>query len=181
MPQDKDELLQVLITKYAQMYMKLAYAIGVPYDDVEDIVMEAFWSFYRADYGGKLENKKVVKAMLARIVENKCIDYFRKEKRSIRPNEDEDLSELEIIADFSAHDPLQAVISRESCGQIYEILDGLRESWKDVTVMYFIQGLTTEEICERLEITNDMCRSRISRARKYLREELQSRIDKGHL
>mgnify|MGYP000614223233 CR=1 FL=1 len=33
MPQDKDELLQVLITKYAQMYMKLAYAIGVPYDD----------------------------------------------------------------------------------------------------------------------------------------------------
>lgn len=181
MPQDKDELLQVLITQYTQMYMKLAYAIGVPFDDVEDIVMEAFWSFYRADYGGKLENKKVVKAMLARIVENKCIDYFRKEKRSIRPNEDEDLSELEIIADFSAHDLLQAVISRESCGQIYEILDGLRESWKDVTIMYFIQGLTTEEICERLEITNDMCRSRISRARKYLREELQSRIDKGHL
>ena len=92
MPQDKDELLQVLITQYTQMYMKLAYAIGVPFDDVEDIVMEAFWSFYRADYGGKLENKKVVKAMLARIVENKCIDYFRKEKRSIRPNEDEDLS-----------------------------------------------------------------------------------------
>ena len=70
MPQDKDELLQVLITQYAQMYMKLAYAIGVPFDDVEDIVMEAFWSFYRADYGGKLENEKVVKAMLARIVEN---------------------------------------------------------------------------------------------------------------
>ncbi len=45
MPQDKDELLQVLITQYTQMYMKLAYAIGVPFDDVEDIVMEAFWSF----------------------------------------------------------------------------------------------------------------------------------------
>ena len=54
MPQDKDELLQVLITQYAQMYMKLAVSIGVPYDDVEDIVMEAFWSFYRADYIGKL-------------------------------------------------------------------------------------------------------------------------------
>ena len=54
MPQDKDELLQALITEYAQMYMKLAVSIGVPYDDVEDIVMEAFWSFYRADYIGKL-------------------------------------------------------------------------------------------------------------------------------
>lgn len=29
MPQDKDELLQVLITQYTQMYMKLAYAIAV--------------------------------------------------------------------------------------------------------------------------------------------------------
>lgn len=152
MPQDKDELLQVLITKYAQMYMKLAYAIGVPYDDVEDIVMEAFWSFYRADYGGKLESEKAIKVMLARIVENKCIDYFRKEKRSIKPNEDEDVSELEYVADLSTYDPLQSVISRESCGQIFEVLDGLRESWKDVTVMYFIQGFTTEEICERLEI-----------------------------
>ena len=64
MPQDKDELLQVLITQYAQMYMKLAYAIGVPFDDVEDIVMEAFWSFYRADYGEKLENEKVVNASI---------------------------------------------------------------------------------------------------------------------
>ena len=109
MPQDKDELLQVLITKYAQMYMKLAYAIGVPYDDVEDIVMEAFWSFYRADYGGKLESEKAIKVMLARIVENKCIDYFRKEKRSIKPNEDEDVSELEYVADLSTYDPLQSV------------------------------------------------------------------------
>ena len=181
MPQDKDELLQALITEYAQMYMKLAVSIGVPYDDVEDIVMEAFWSFYRADYIGKLENEKAIKAMLARIVENKCIDYFRREKRSIGPNEDEDVSELDYIADHTKYDPLQAVISRESCGQIYEVLDGLKKPWKDVTVMYFIQGFTTEEICERLEITNDMCRSRISRARKYLREELQSRIDKGHL
>ena len=36
---NKDELLQVLITQYTQMYMKLAYAIGVPFDDVEDIVI----------------------------------------------------------------------------------------------------------------------------------------------
>ena len=149
MPQDKDELLQVLITKYAQMYMKLAYAIGVPYDDVEDIVMEAFWSFYRADYGGKLESEKAIKVMLARIVENKCIDYFRKEKRSIKPNEDEDVSELEYVADLSTYDPLQSVISRESCGQIFEVLDGLREciSSRDLRLKKFVSVLKSRTTC----------------------------------
>lgn len=181
MPQDKDELLQVLITKYAQMYMKLAASIGVPYDDVEDIVMEAFWSFYRADYAGKLENERVLKAMLARIVENKCIDYFRREKRIIKPNEDEDVSELDYIVDHARRDPLQAVISRENYIQIYEMLAGLKKSWKDVMIMYYIQEMTTDEISKRLEITNDVCRSRISRARKYLKEKLQGRIDKDHL
>ena len=59
MPQDKDELLQVLITKYAQMYMKLAYAIGVPYDDVEDIVMESILVVLPGGlWGGKLESVK---------------------------------------------------------------------------------------------------------------------------
>ena len=65
------------------------------------------------------------------------------------------------------------MISRESCGQIFELLDGLKDSWKEVTVMYFIQEMTTDEISKRLEITNDMCRSRISRARKYLREKIK--------
>lgn len=48
--------------------------------------MEAFWSFYRADYGGKLESEKAIKVMLARIVENKCIDYFRKREESEASN-----------------------------------------------------------------------------------------------
>lgn len=42
MLQNKEDLLQELIEKYAKMYMKMAYNKGIPYDDVEDVVMEAF-------------------------------------------------------------------------------------------------------------------------------------------
>lgn len=38
MLQDKDELLRKLIEKYTGMYMKLAYANGVPFSDTEDVV-----------------------------------------------------------------------------------------------------------------------------------------------
>lgn len=38
MLQDKDELLRELTKKYTRMYMKLAYANGVPFSDTEGVV-----------------------------------------------------------------------------------------------------------------------------------------------
>ena len=77
MPQNNTELLQDLINKYARMYMKFAYEQGAPYDDLEDIVMDAFWCFYKSEYFGTLDEKET-KIMMAKIVKNKCIDLYRK-------------------------------------------------------------------------------------------------------
>ena len=42
MRREDEELLQMLIEKYAKLYMKIAFDNGVPYADAEDVVMEAF-------------------------------------------------------------------------------------------------------------------------------------------
>ena len=39
MPQNSIELLQKLMEKYSRVFMSFAGKQGVPYDDVEDIVM----------------------------------------------------------------------------------------------------------------------------------------------
>ena len=54
MPQKDDKLLQDLLDKYTKLYLKLAISNGAPYDDAEDIVMEAIWSFYDSEHYGKL-------------------------------------------------------------------------------------------------------------------------------
>lgn len=43
MPQNSIELLQKLMEKYSRVFMSFARKQGVPYDDVEDIVMASFW------------------------------------------------------------------------------------------------------------------------------------------
>ena len=43
MPRNNEELLHELIKKYARLYMKMAKDKGIPFDDVEDIVMDAVW------------------------------------------------------------------------------------------------------------------------------------------
>ncbi len=47
MSENKEALLRELIDKYAKLYMKLACNSGVSSENAEDIVMEAFWSFYK--------------------------------------------------------------------------------------------------------------------------------------
>lgn len=174
MPQDKEALLRKLIEAYSRMYMKMAYDMGVPYDDAEDIVLDAYWSFYRSKYFGCLDERGT-KAMLARIVTNKCIDLFRKNQRENKKEEKEELEELDLIRKAAGMDPLQDVIAGEQYQDVIRCMEAMKKIWRDVAVMYFIEGLSVNEICRRLEISESVCRSRISRARRYLKEALKKR------
>lgn len=171
MPQDKDELLRELIDKYAKMYMKYAHDKGVPYDDVEDVVMDAFWSFYNSRFFGTL-NEEGTKAMLARIVWNKSIDFHRKNSHFDIVGIEDSVDELELISRMAENDPLSEIVGNESYRRICECMKEMKDIYKDPAIMYFIEGRTYEEICNALEISEDVCRSRVSRARKYLRVKL---------
>lgn len=172
MPQDNNELLQELMEKYAKMYMKLAFNRGVPYDDVEDVVMAAFWSFYKSEHFGKLSEEEN-KIMLARIVINKCTDHYRKNSRVELVGIDDCTTELDRISGSSRNEMDDKMIEDENYRRIRDTIDNLKEIWRDPVRMYFIEGRSTAEICEALEISEDLCRKRISRAKAYLREKLK--------
>ena len=177
MPRNNEELLHELIKKYARLYMKMAKDKGIPFDDVEDIVMDAFWSFYRSKHFGMLSETET-KAMMTRIVENKCIDWYRKNKRA---QSNENIDEMEFLKAPSEDEPLQKAVSDEGYQDIIRCMEEMKKSWRDVAVMYWIEGLSVSEICERLGITGDVCRSRITKARQYLKKTLKDRLGKnGH-
>ena len=67
MPQNSIELLQKLMEKYSRVFMSFAGKQGVPYDDVEDIVMASFWSCYKGGYLEKMTEPEI-KKVLVRIV-----------------------------------------------------------------------------------------------------------------
>lgn len=172
MPQDKDELLRELIDKYARMYMKLAYRRGVPYDDVEDVVMDAFWSFSRMEQFGTLDDNGN-KLMLARIVRNKCTDHYRKYGRVELLGIDDCEVELDRIGGLSGNMPEEWIIAEERRREIRDAIEGLKEIWREPVKMYYLEGRTTAEISEALGISEMLCRSRISRAKKHLEKKLK--------
>lgn len=174
MLQDKNKLLQELIDKYLKMYMKLAYRRSVPYDDVEDVVMAAFMSLYNSDDFEKLwDDENALKLLMARITINKCTDYHRKNNRIKQVPIEDCIKRAESADPLKDIDPEKAAIDRENYERVRQCIEGLKEIWREPAVMYFIEERSPEEICEILGISGTVFRSRISRARKYLRETLK--------
>lgn len=136
MPQNSIELLQKLMEKYSRVFMSFAGKQGVPYDDVEDIVMASFWSCYK---GGYLEK----------------------------------MTEPDKISYRAGNAVDKTVVSNENCQYIRDTIDGLKDIWREPVRMYFIEERSIPEISRALGITEEVCRSRISRARKCLKEKLK--------
>ncbi len=127
MPQNSIELLQKLMEKYSRVFMSFAGKQGVPYDDVEDIVMASF----------------------------DCE------------------TELDKISYRAGNAVDKTVVSNENCQYIRDTIDGLKDIWREPVRMYFIEERSIPEISRALGITEEVCRSRISRARKCLKEKLK--------
>lgn len=177
MPQRDSKLLQNLIDKYAKLFAKLAYRYGVPSSDAEDIAFDVIWTYFDSDrYAEKdeTEGKKIMAAM----VKNKSIDYLRKERRAGVVEIDIDDEDVYIQLSGSDHyEPERAAIANEGYERIIRTIENLRPVWRDVVKMYFIEERSYTEISEALGITEDVCRSRISRARKYLEVELKDMLE----
>ena len=171
MRREDEELLQMLIEKYAKLYMKIAFDNGVPYADAEDVVMEAFWAYYSSRYFQEL-NEAEAKRMLACIVKRRSIVFYRKnshyEKISLESNPEESLTREE----RACRDPLEMILHEENYQMVQNRIEGMKAVWREPALMYFIEGYEEPEIAEMLGISGAACRSRISRARKMLRERL---------
>lgn len=178
MPQKDDKLLHDLIVKHAKLFAKYAQRCGVPIDDAEDVAMEAIWSFYKSKHYDEIDEEEA-KIMMATIVKRKSIDYYRHENKGDITIVDIDDEEEPIqISGPEQYQPEHTAVANEGYQRIVRTIEGLKEIWREPVKMFFVEQRTYAEISEALGISEDVCRSRISRARKVLEEELGDMRDK---
>lgn len=176
MPQKNEKLLHDLIENYATTFARLALRYGVPYDDAEDIVMEAIWAFYKSELYEKKDETEIIKIMTT-IVKNKSIDFFRKENKDDVVEVDIDDEDVYIqLAGPESCEPEKVAVANDGYRHVVNIIEGLKDIWREPVKMYFVEDRSYEEISKTLEISEDVCRSRISRARKFLEKELKDML-----
>ena len=168
-----------LIRKYEKTVYSFAFKICRDKEKAEEAMQETFINAYRGlkSFSG---NSKF-STWLYRIVTNNCLMMHRKKSREPVVS----LEDLELFRESGGlqaphwgETPHDAVLNKE----LKEVLDGaiqkLPLEYRIVFVMRDVEGLSTEEVGKALKLSVPAIKSRLHRARLFLRNELNPYFDK---
>lgn len=175
--EDENLLLQSIYMEYQGLLRRIAITLNVPDMELDDVVQETFIAYfenYSLSWSGIRK-----KSMLIKILKRKSIDCLRKNGhyKKVSLDEDDAVNEVAMLTKFVVTDPLEVIIGEEALLNITSEISNMRDEWKQMAVLYFLEQLTIPEICERLGIPGTVCRSRIYRTRVCLRKILGPNYD----
>jgi len=148
--------------------------------DAEDAVQEAFTQAFHAL--PRFEGHALLSTWLHRIVVNACLIRLRRRKRrgersleELLPQFQEDGHRLDVGEPWP-QDALAQLEAREVRAAVRKAIDSLPENHRCVLVLRDIEGLSSEEVAERLGIRADAVKMRLHRARQALRTLLDPQL-----
>jgi len=169
-----DTAFEQLVDQYKRRAFRVAWKITCNHEDAEEVVQNAFVKAYQKlpDFRGDSR----FYTWLVRITINEALMKIRRR----RPNEvsiDESKEADDASVPIEIKD--QAANPEQRCSQ-YEVqrilaatINGLAPSFRDVLQLRDVQGLSTKETAQALDLTSSAVKTRLQRARTKLRESLK--------
>ena len=173
---------QDLFYELVERYEKSLYNFGLRMcddpSDAEDMVQDTFLNVFKYLEGFRYETK--FKNWLYRVATSACL----KKKRRSKFAPDRELSLDEFLPDDEsavsmhlprwASQPLDQVLDGELRRVIRQALVNLPEKYRLVIVLRDVEGFSTQEAAEILDLTPTNIKVRLHRARLFLREALKT-------
>lgn len=164
-----------LIEAYSGVIYRLALKMLHNTQDAEDALQDTFIKAYRGL--PSFDGRSSLSTWLYRIATNEALMMLRKRKRTLvsieeplENSRDDEQEPLQIV-DWCCL-PEQELLSTEARAFLDEAIDELPETLRVVFVLRDIEGLSTLETAEVLNLSETAVKTRLSRARLRLRERL---------
>lgn len=163
-----------LVDTYSGIIYRLGLKMLNNEQDAEDILQETFIKAYRAL--PRFDGRSSLSTWLYRIATNEALMLIRRRKRdelSIDDPDDtgeQDMEPMEIV-DFCCL-PEEELMSTEARGYMDLAISELPPSLRLVFLLREIEGLSTRETGEVLDLSDTAVKTRLSRARLRLRQYL---------
>lgn len=154
---------RMLFDKFASKMMAVCMRYANDTMEAEDVLQEGFVKVF-----GKLADFKMegsLEGWIRRIMVNTSLDALRKNKRFQNDSKLEDV-DFKISSSELASDHLLAE-------DLLKMIQALPEGYKIVFNLFAIEGYSHKEIADLLGVSENTSKSQYSRAKAYLRHELE--------
>ena len=169
-----DKAFGELVRRYDRNVFRIAQHITQNREDAEDVVQDAFLKAYTNLQ--QFQEQSKFYTWLVRIAVNEALMKLRRRRpeRVVSLDEEiqtEDDSVPREVADW-APNPEQNYNQAELREILSRTIQGLPPGFRTVFILRDVEGLSTEETAEALELSIPAVKSRLLRARLQLRERL---------
>ena len=168
-------LFEVLMRRYNQRLYRVARAIVRDDAEAEDVTQQAYVNAYR--HLDQFAGRAMFSTWLTRIAVHEALARARRRDRFDDKQEAADERDGDTMAALRAPgpDPERQAFAGELRGLIESAIEALPEHYRAVFVMRAVEGMSTSESAECLDITEETAKTRLHRARTMLRETLCER------
>ncbi len=165
-----------LVKRHEKKIYNLCYRLTGSREDANDALQETFLQAFRKL--SSFRGKSKFSTWLYRIAVNVCLMRKRKEKKMKTVSLDApvltgkgDEIKRELPDDWSKN-PLATLENEEIRGILSNAIDSLPEEYRTVLILRGVNGFSNGEVAEMLEISLPAVKSRLHRARLFLRDTL---------
>jgi RNA polymerase sigma-70 factor (ECF subfamily) len=160
-----------LIERYRSRVFRLAVQFMRNQDDAQEVLQEVFFTVYQKL--GQFEGKSAFSTWLYRVAVNTSL-------MRIRGRDKTELVSISEIADDSlpgdregAVGPDDRIMTEQALARIEQAMIPLPEEYKTILILRDIESFSNEETAEIMNLTVAAVKSRLHRARGFLRGKLE--------
>lgn len=163
---DGDEAAwEQVVARFERKVFHIAYKFTGRHAEAEDLMQEILLKVFKSL--DKFNQDADFSTWLGSVARNYCIDHYRASKREKEVLVD-DLVAFDLAVSTSGVNPQRALEERDRRSFLRRGLDLLPEKLREAVVLRDLQGLTYQEMAERLSLPEGTVKSRINRGREEL-------------
>jgi RNA polymerase sigma-70 factor (ECF subfamily) len=160
--------------RHNERLYRAARAIVRDDSEAEDVMQQAYVNAYA--HLRQFNGRSTFATWLTRIAVNEAIARARRRGR-YQPLGDDDRPALRAVLSSASHtDPERETFGREMRAILEDAVDALPDGHREAFMLRQIEGLSTAETAACLDVSEDVVKTRLSRARAALRQDLFNRL-----
>jgi len=163
-------LFEVLMRRHNERVYRAARAILRDEREAEDVMQEAYVNAYT--HLRQFDARAKFSTWLTKIAVNEAL---ARAKRRGRYDLLDEASLETVMPTDTAPDPERQAFGRELGALIESAIDGLGDGYREVFMLRQVEGMSTAETADVLGISEDVVKTRFSRARRALQDDLLAR------